>query len=313
MSRRRSNDGPDGLAVIDKDAGWTSHDVVAKSRGLLGTRKVGHSGTLDPDATGLLLLGVGRVTRLLRFLTALPKTYTCEIVLGAETSTLDDSGEVTATHDMSGVSFADVEAAAIGLTGDIMQVPPMVSAVKVGGRRLHELAREGIDVERDARPVTVHRFTVAATGDPLVIAAEVECSSGTYVRTLAADLGAALGGGAHLRTLRRTAIGSFTLADAGPLAALTPELLLSPAESLRDYTSIVVSEAERLDIGHGKVLPRDDRFTGDGPWVMLDAEHRLLAIYAAHRGGTVKPEVVVAPVEGSNTADQTSGVAPSEQ
>ena len=132
MSRRRSNDGPDGLAVIDKDAGWTSHDVVAKSRGLLGTRKVGHSGTLDPDATGLLLLGVGRVTRLLRFLTALPKTYTCEIVLGAETSTLDDSGEVTATHDMSGVSFADVEAAAIGLTGDIMQVPPMVSAVKVG-------------------------------------------------------------------------------------------------------------------------------------------------------------------------------------
>ena len=306
MSRRR-NDGPDGLVVVDKEAGWTSHDVVAKSRGLLGTRKVGHSGTLDPDATGILLLGVGRVTRLLRFLTALPKTYTCEIVLGVETSTLDDSGEVLATHDMAGVTFDRITAAAAGLTGDIMQVPPMVSAVKVDGRRLHELAREGIEVERQARPVTIHQFTVTPTGDPMVVRAEVECSSGTYVRTLAADLGAALGGGAHLRELRRTAIGSFRLSDARPLGTVGPECLLTPAEALRDYRSITVTESERLDIGHGKVLPRDERFDGEGPWVMLDAQGALLAVYAAHRGDTVKPDVVIAPVEGrasSGTGDE---------
>jgi tRNA pseudouridine55 synthase len=306
VSRKRA-DGPDGLVVVDKEAGWTSHDVVAKSRGLLGTRKVGHSGTLDPDATGILLLGVGRVTRLLKFLTALPKTYTCDIVLGTETSTLDDSGEVVATHDMSAVTFEQIESAAQGLTGDILQIPPMVSAVKIDGRRLHELAREGIEVERKARPVTVHRFTVSATEDPLVVRAEVECSSGTYVRTLAADLGTALGGGAHLRDLRRTAIGSFLLSDARPLAEVTPECLLSPAEALRDYPSITVTEAERIDIGHGKVLPRDERFAGTGPWVMRNESGALLAVYAAHRNDTVKPDVVVAPVEGS-----PSSVAPDE-
>ena len=308
MSRRR-NDGPDGLVVVDKEAGWTSHDVVAKSRGLLGTRKVGHSGTLDPDATGILLLGVGRVTRLLRFLTALPKTYTCDIVLGTETSTLDDSGDVTATHDMSTVTFDQIEVAAVGLTGDIMQVPPMVSAVKIDGRRLHELAREGIEVERAARPVTVHRFTVTPTADPLVVRAEVECSSGTYVRTLAADLGTALGGGAHLRDLRRTAVGSFTLEEARPLASISPESLLTPAAALRDYPVIEVTEPERLDVGHGKVLPRDERFAGEGPWSMLDDDGRLLAVYAAHRGGTVKPEVVVAPIEGP-VANQPSSAEP---
>jgi tRNA pseudouridine55 synthase len=295
VSRRRGADGPDGLVVVDKEAGWTSHDVVAKSRGLLGTRKVGHSGTLDPDATGILLLGVGRVTRLLRFLTALPKTYTCEIVLGTETSTLDDSGEVTATHDMAGTTFAAVEEAAVGLTGDIMQIPPMVSAVKVDGKRLHQLAREGIEVEREQRPVTVHRFTVEPTDDPLVVRAEVECSSGTYVRTLAADLGHALGGGAHLRALRRTAIGSFTLAEAHPLEQVSPEVVLSPAEALRDYVRVEATDDEVVAVGHGKVLERDARFTGDGPWAVLDATGRLLAVYAAHRGSTVKPEVVVAP------------------
>ncbi|HEY6531022.1 MAG TPA: tRNA pseudouridine(55) synthase TruB [Acidimicrobiales bacterium] len=298
MSRRRGADGPDGLVVVDKEAGWTSHDVVAKSRGLLGTRKVGHSGTLDPDATGVLLLGVGRVTRLLKFLTALPKTYTCEIVLGAETTTLDASGEVTATHDMAGVAFADIEKAAAELTGAILQVPPMVSAVKIDGKRLHQLAREGIEVEREPRPVTVHRFVVEPTDDPLVVRAEVECSSGTYVRTLAADLGHALGGGAHLRALRRTAIGSFTLADAHPLAEVSPEVVLTPAEAMRDYPNVVVDDAEAVDVGHGKVLTRDDRWPGDGPWCVVDTTTRLLAVYGAHRGDTVKPDVVVAPVEG---------------
>ena len=298
MSARRSGDGPDGLVVVDKDAGWTSHDVVAKSRGLLGTRKVGHSGTLDPDATGVLLLGVGRVTRLLKYLTALPKTYTCEIVFGTETSTLDAAGEITATHDMSALTFAEVELAVPSLTGDIMQIPPMVSAVKIDGKRLHQLAREGIEVERAPRPVTIHRFTVEPTDDPLVVRAEVECSSGTYVRTLAADLGTALGGGAHLRELRRTAIGSFTLDDAHRLEKVSPEVLLTPAEAMRDHVVVIVDEAERIDVGHGKVLTIDERFSGDGPWAVADVDGRLLAMYIAHRGGTAKPDVVVAPVDG---------------
>ena len=298
MSAKKREDGPDGLVVVDKEAGWTSHDVVAKSRGLLGTRKVGHSGTLDPDATGILLLGVGRVTRLLKYLTALPKTYTCEIVFGTETSTLDSSGEITATHDMSALTFAQVEAAVPQLIGDIMQIPPMVSAVKIDGKRLHELAREGIEVERAPRPVTIYRFTVAPTADPLVITAEVECSSGTYVRTLAADLGHALGGGAHLRELRRTAIGSFTLDEAHRLENVSPEQLLMPSEAMRDHPKVTATEAERIDVGHGKVLTIDERFAGDGPWAVVNPEGALLAMYIAHRGGTAKPDVVVAPVDG---------------
>ncbi len=287
----------DGLAVVDKDAGWTSHDVAAKARGILHNRKIGHSGTLDPDATGVLLLGVGRATRLLKYLTVLPKTYTAEFVLGAETDTLDDSGQVVATHDMAAVTDDQVRAAAAGLTGPILQVPPMVSAVKVDGRRLHELAREGIEVEREARPVTVHRFDVAPkAGDPGVYEVEVECSSGTYVRTLAADLGHALGGGAHLRALRRTAIGSFTLAEARPLA----DLLVTPmTEVMRDYPSLVVSSEVAVAVGFGKVLERSvlgvEDASDQGPWAVLDEAGQLLAVYEGHRGTTVKPSVVVAP------------------
>src|SRR3954453_2702736 len=158
-------DGPDGFAVVDKQPGWTSHDVVAKSRGILGTRKVGHAGTLDPDATGVLVLGVGRATRVLRFLQLLSKSYEAEIVLGTETSTLDAAGEVTATHEMS-VTLEQVEEAARQFAGDILQIPPMVSALKVGGRRLHELARQGIEVERAPRPVHVSRYDVSVTDDP---------------------------------------------------------------------------------------------------------------------------------------------------
>src|ERR1700761_288099 len=168
--------GPDGVAIVDKDAGWTSHDVVAKSRGILGTRKVGHSGTLDPDATGVLVLGVGRATRLLRFLQLLSKSYEAEICFGTATTTLDASGDVVATADMSGLGADDVVAAAGPLTGDILQVPPMVSALKVDGRRLHELAREGIEVEREPRPVHVSRFDLTPTDDPLRWRATGDCS-----------------------------------------------------------------------------------------------------------------------------------------
>lgn len=291
---RRGGGGPDGVAVVDKPAGWTSHDAVARSRRLLGTRKVGHSGTLDPDATGVLVLGVGKGTRLLRYLTPLGKAYEAEIVLGVETSTLDAAGEVTARHDMGDVTVdAARRVAAEQLTGAILQVPPMVSALKVDGRRLHELAREGIEVEREARPVTVYRFELdEVPGEPGVLRAEVQCSSGTYVRTLAADLGAALGGGAHLRHLRRTAIGSFTVEHAG---TVEDPVLVTPAEALRDYDPVTVADELARLVGHGRVLERDQLgATGDGPWPVLDTEGRLLAVYEPAKGSAVKPAVVLA-------------------
>jgi tRNA pseudouridine55 synthase len=285
-----------GLAVVDKPAGWTSHDVVARLRGVLRERRIGHAGTLDPDATGVLLVGVGRVTRLLRFLTALPKTYTGEVVLGVETSTLDASGAVTARHDMAGIDGESVRGAAAGLVGPIDQVPPMVSAVKVGGRRLHELARQGIEVDRAPRSVVVHRFDVAPTGDPSIWRIEVECSSGTYVRVLAADLGAALGGGAHLRRLRRVAVGSFGEADMVALADVSADSLLPPAVALRDYPAVTVDDPEAAAaIGHGRVLDAGVLGEeGDGPWAVLDTDGRLLAVYEAH-GGRIKPAVVLSP------------------
>jgi tRNA pseudouridine55 synthase len=291
MARRRPPT-VHGLAVVDKPAGVTSHDVVAMLRRRLGERRVGHAGTLDPDATGVLLVGVGHVTRLLRFLTALGKTYTAEVVFGVETSTLDSSGEVTATHDM-----ADVDAdrlrhlIAQHLTGPILQVPPMVSALKVGGRRLHELAREGIEVEREARPVTIHRFALEPTLDPLVHRIEVVCSSGTYIRSLAADLGRLAGGGAHLRNLRRTACGSFTDTEARP-----PDeaMLLSPAEALRDYAHVIVDAETAVRIGHGRSLPG---WPGEGPWAVCDADGGLLAVYEPTERGDAAPAVVLPTAE----------------
>ncbi len=291
---RPDGDPVTGLVVVDKEAGWTSHDVVARCRRIFGQRRVGHAGTLDPDATGVLLVGLGRATRLMRFLTALPKTYRAEVVLGTATTTLDASGVVTATWDMDGVSLAQVRAAAGSLTGPIEQVPPMVSAVKVGGRRLHALAREGIEVERAPRPVTVHRFEVGPGLTPGVFRIEVECSSGTYVRVLAADLGAALGGGAHLRNLRRTSIGSFAEGDARRLDDLTPAAVLTPAEALRDLDQVVVSREVQRHVARGLALDRVPLgVTGDGPWGLVDDDRRLLAVYEATETDRIRPAVVL--------------------
>ena len=283
-----------GVAVVDKEAGWTSHDVVARCRRIYGQRRVGHAGTLDPDATGVLLVGLGRATRLLRFLTALPKTYQAEVVLGTATSTLDASGEVTGTWDMDGVSLADVRAAAVGLTGPIEQIPPMVSAVKVGGQRLHTLARAGIEVERAARPVTVHRFEVDHGSAPGSFRIEVECSSGTYVRVLAADLGTRLGGGAHLADLRRTRIGSFTTEEARPVDELTPAVILTPAQALRDLDQVVVPAEVQTLVARGLALDRIPLgVTGEGPWGLVDDSHRLLAVYESTDTDRIRPSVVL--------------------
>ena len=275
-----------GLCAIDKPAGMTSHDVVAVLRRTLGERRVGHSGTLDPGATGVLLCGVGNLTRFLRYLTDLPKTYTGEVVLGSETTTLDSDGEVTATFDMTGTSLDAARNAAACLTGAIMQVPPMVSALKVGGRRLHDLAREGIEVDRRPRPVTVYRFDVDATPDAEVLAITVQCSSGTYVRTLAADLGRLLGGGAHLRGLRRTAIGTF---DEASLSPLDSPVLLPMTAGLRDYSQVSVDAATAVLVRNGRSL---DAWPGEGPWVVCGSDGELLAMFE-RSGASARPVVVV--------------------
>lgn len=277
-----------GLAIVDKPAGVTSHDVVNQLRAHLGERRIGHAGTLDPDATGVLLVGVGYATRLLQFLGGLDKTYTGQIVLGAETNTLDSSGTVTATHEMGNVTLQQARDAAQQLSGEIMQVPPMVSALKIGGKRLHELARQGIEVERDARPVTVFEFQVEAIVEKQILQFKVRCSAGTYVRTLAADLGHLLGGGAHLRNLRRVAVGGFDESQARP----PDEVQLLPAvNAVRDLTQVTVDNETAAKILHGRVL---EPWIGHPPWAILNKNGALLAVYESFGDGQAKPVVVLA-------------------
>lgn len=284
---RRPDSGVSGCVVIDKPTGCTSHDVVDQVRRALGTRKVGHAGTLDPDATGVLVLGVGKGTKLLQFVTGADKAYRGEIVFGTETSTLDAAGEVVATHEMT-LDPADVAAAAATFVGDIEQIPPMVSAVKVDGKRLHELAREGKEVEREPRPVTVDRFDVEPTDDPLVYRAEVECSSGTYIRTLAADLGHALGGGAHLRALRRLRVGRFTLDDATPI----DEVELAPlAELLRGMPLLEVDDDVARRVTSGQSLGPS---AGSGHVAVANGAGDLLAVYEVRGGELVAAKVLAA-------------------
>ncbi|MET0458535.1 MAG: tRNA pseudouridine(55) synthase TruB [Ilumatobacteraceae bacterium] len=288
MARRRPAT-VHGLAVVDKPAGITSHDVVAMLRRRLGERRVGHAGTLDPSATGVLVVGVGSVTRLLRYVGDGRKRYVGEVVLGVETDSLDADGVVVAAHDMPAVTAEEAQRVVDAhLVGAIAQIPPMVSAIRVDGKRLHELAREGIEVDRRPRPVTVDRFTVAATDDPAVLAIDVTCSGGTYVRTLAADLGHLLGGGAHLRNLRRTAVGPYTLAEA---ASPDECALLAPIEAVRGMPLVVVDDEVAALIANGRVLDAPD---GTGPWAMVAPDDRLLAVYEPFREGQAKPAVVLA-------------------
>ena len=292
---RRPDSGVSGAVVIDKPPGCTSHDVVDQVRRALGTRKVGHAGTLDPDATGVLVLGVGLGTKLLEFTTGSDKTYCGEVVFGTETSTLDSSGEVTATYSMEDLSADRVAEAAAGFVGDIEQIPPMVSAVKVDGRRLHELARQGIEVERKARPVTVHRFTTEPTENPLVYRVEVSCSSGTYIRTLAADLGSELGGGAHLRNLRRTSVGTITLDRAKPLDSFVDEPDLQPIDVLLGSMPILQVDKDVAErVSHGRRLtPGGPGGGGRGKVAIKGPDDTLLAVYEA-RSGELHPVKVLA-------------------
>ncbi len=287
MARRRPAT-THGVAVVDKPAGVTSHDVVGMLRRRFGERQVGHAGTLDPDATGVLVVAVGKATRLLRFVEKTRKGYTGEVVLGTSTSTLDAAGDVVGSYDMSAVTLDEARATVAGhLVGEIEQIPPMVSAIRVDGKRLHELAREGIEVERSARPVTIHRFDVVGWAEPGVLAIDVECSAGTYIRTLADDLGRLLGGGAHLRNLRRTHVGEFTLAEAAP----PDECVLLPVESaVRALTPVEVDDDTAALIANGRVLAA---WPGEGPWAVSDGAGRLLAVYEVFGDGQAKPAVVL--------------------
>jgi tRNA pseudouridine55 synthase len=290
----------DGLVVVDKEPGWTSHDVVAKLRGVYGQRRVGHAGTLDPDATGVLLVGLGRCTRLLRFLQEGTKEYRGEVRFGVATSTLDAAGEILDRRAMP-LSREQVERATRAFVGEIDQVPPMVSAVKVGGRRLHELAREGKEIEREARRVRVDRIELEAfdPGEYPTATIRVECGAGTYIRSLAADLGAALGGCAHLATLRRLRVGSFGLAESRPLDAISREpeaAVLSPLDAMRDLEPLAVDEEQARAVTHGMTFPATMAAAsalGSGPFAVVGPGSQLLAVYERRRA-SVAPVVVLA-------------------
>jgi tRNA pseudouridine55 synthase len=291
----------DGLVVVDKPAGLTSHDVVARLRKIFGQKRVGHAGTLDPDATGVLLVGLGRVTRLLRFLQETTKTYRGTVVFGVATDTLDAAGAVLERRPMP-LTESEVVTASLRFVGDLRQVPPMVSALKVGGRRLHELARAGEEVEREARAVRIDTFEIEGfePGPFPSATVLVECSSGTYIRSLAADLGAALGGPAHLGALRRLRVGSFTIDESFPLDAIEadPEgVLVDPAESMRGLERATVDEESARAVAHGSVFSSSAfEVSGPGPYAVVDAAGALLAVYE-RRGAGLKPSVVLPPAD----------------
>ena len=249
-----------GIVVVDKPAGMTSHDVVARLRRFFGTRKVGHAGTLDPMATGVLVAGIERGTKLLAHLVAEDKVYETTIRLGVSTTTDDAEGAIVDKHDASGVTGEAIRAEVAKLTGTIMQVPSKVSAIKIGGRRAHELVRAGEEVDIPAREVTIHAFDlgeIRRDGEYVDVDARVHCSSGTYIRSLGRDLGAALGVGGHLIALRRSRVGSFALTDARTLEQLedAAELSLSLDEALVRAWPVLDVTAEEYDaLAMGKWL-----------------------------------------------------------
>jgi tRNA pseudouridine55 synthase len=283
---------PEGLLLIDKPAGITSHDVVDRVRRAIGTRKVGHAGTLDPLATGLLLVGVGRATRLLRFLSELPKTYDGTALLGVETDTLDADGTVLRRAPVD-VRRSALERVLSAKEGDSMQAPPAYSAVKVGGRTLHSAARSGEELRAAERPISVESFRLRALrGDTFDF--EVTCSSGTYVRVLVAEVGSELGPGAHLTRLVRTRIGPFSVADAR--APEDPGTPLPVERAVAHLPRLDLQEEEATAAGHGRVLGPAGL---EGPYGVYAPGGRLIGVYRDD-GAKARPELILAvPVDGA--------------
>lgn len=295
---------PSGLIIVDKPAGMTSHDVVARIRKLAGTRRVGHAGTLDPMATGVLVVGVEKATRLLGYLTLTEKEYAATIRLGQSTTTDDAEGEPVGGAPAGGVSREALDAGVARLTGEISQVPPGVSAIKVGGERAYKLTRAGAAPELAARPVTVYEFLltrVAGSGGFLDVEATIRCSSGTYIRALARDLGAALGTGGHLTALRRTAVGPYRLDQAQTLPDLSERIRVTPlaqaAAAAFPAVDLSADDARRLAHGARIAVPASvtlppgapaAAFAPDGALVALVTEDsgrlRSLAVFADQAG-----------------------------
>lgn len=282
---------PEGLVIVDKPAGITSHDVIDQLRRALGTRKVGHAGTLDPMATGVLLVGVGRATRLLRYFGALPKVYEGTGLLGIETDTLDAEGQVTrtATEAAAALSPEALDAAVAALTGEISQVPPAYSAVKVGGVTSHKAARRGETVEAPPRLVTVSRFVVTDASALPAFDFDVTCSGGTYVRTLVADAGTALGCGAHLTRLRRTKIGPYTVEQG--VSPTEPGEPLPIERAVAHLPKLELDAHEADAAAHGRPLGPADI---EGPYGVYGPDKRLIGIYR-DENVRARPEMILAP------------------
>jgi tRNA pseudouridine55 synthase len=292
-----------GLVIVDKPQGWTSHDVVAKLRKLVGTKRVGHAGTLDPMATGVLVVGVEKATRLLGYLALTEKEYSATIRLGQTTDTDDADGEIIDHVPVQQVGEAELLRGIQTLTGEIRQVPPGVSAIKVGGQRAYKLARAGAAPELAARPVTVHEFALTemrpAAGDALDVDVRVTCSSGTYIRALARDLGAGLGVGGHLTALRRTRVGPYLATQACTLdqlaaSASSPggiELVPLAAAAAAAFSRRILTDAEARTIGHGGRLPATG--AGDVPVAAFAPDGSLVALLT-DEGGTARSLAVFA-------------------
>nr|WP_255670016.1 tRNA pseudouridine(55) synthase TruB [Aeromicrobium wangtongii] len=283
------------MVIVDKPAGWTSHDVVGRMRRLAGTKKVGHAGTLDPMATGVLVLGINRATRLLGYLTHADKEYLATIRLGQSTVTDDAEGEVTATTPAGHIDEAAVRAAVEAYTGDIQQVPSSVSAIKVDGVRSYAAVRAGEEVTLKARPVTISTFDVDAVrvdGDVVDVDVRVVCSSGTYIRALARDIGADLGVGGHLTMLRRTRVGGFPLRLARTLEELEQELHVISLDDVAraSFDSYDLPEREAQDVRFGRALTGID-LGAPRAVAMFDPSGQFLALYE-QRGGVAKPVAV---------------------
>ena len=291
--------GKDGLVIVDKPGGLTSHDVVARIRRLAGTRRVGHAGTLDPMATGVLVVGVEKATRLLGYLTLTQKQYEATIRLGQSTSTDDAEGELTFTASADQVSTETISKAVAELTGEIQQVPPAVSAIKVDGQRAYKLTRAGAAPELKPRPVTVYEFAVTGirpAGDLLDVDATVRCSSGTYIRALARDLGRKLGTGGHLTALRRTWVGGYGLDAARTLDQLAERFEVMPlaeaAAAAFPRRDLSADEARRL--AHGGRLPAGPPGTGTASPTAAFAPDGSLVALLAEQDGQARPLVVFA-------------------
>ncbi|PWR10124.1 tRNA pseudouridine(55) synthase TruB [Micromonospora sicca] len=290
----------DGLIVVDKPGGMTSHDVVARIRRLARTRRVGHGGTLDPMATGVLVIGVGRATRLLTYVIGAGKSYTATIRLGQATVTDDAEGDVIATTPAGTVTDEAVHAALAALTGEIDQVPSAVSAIKINGQRAYKRVREGESVELPSRRVTISRLDVRSIRrdqtDVVDVDVDVTCSSGTYIRAIARDAGLALGVGGHLTALRRTAVGGFTLAEAATLDELeqrAPEVVNLPLDAAaeRYFPRRDATPDEARILSHGGPL---DAAGITGPYAVFGPDGGLIAI-VSERDGRARAEIVLAP------------------